>query len=136
MAQQDFDEVVKKYGKAMSDFFNGDPEPINNFYSDSDEISLAQLSGPFVLGRKQVTETVRHNATKYRESMDITFRTLAKYVADEFGYIVQIEQTNVKIGGNNEVTPLALRVTSIFRQENSRWRLLHRHVDSTVFQSK
>jgi ketosteroid isomerase-like protein len=86
-----------------------------------------------MLGRKQVTETVRHNATKYRESRDITFRTLAKYESEEFAYIVQIEQTNVKIGGNNEVTPLALRVTSIFRQENSRWRLLHRHVDSTVF---
>ena len=132
MIQQDFDEAVKKYDEAMSDFFNGNPEPINNFYSDSDEISLAQLSGLFVLGRKQVTKTVRHNATKYRESTNTTFRTLTKFVSNEFAYIVQIEQTKVKIGGNNEFTPLALRVTSIFRKENSRWKLMHRHVDSNV----
>jgi ketosteroid isomerase-like protein len=130
MVQQDFNEVVKKYNDAMSDFFNGDPEPINNLYSDSDQISLAQLSGSTIIGRKQVTETVCRNATKYREARATTFQTLTQYVANEFAYIVQIEQTNVKIDGKNEAMPLALRVTSIFRQEDSRWRLLHRHVDS------
>ncbi len=125
----DFDEAIKKYGMAMSDFFRGDPEPINSIYSGSDEISLAQLSGSFVLGRNHVTETVRSNARKYREG-NTTFETLTKYVTPEFAYIVQVERTNAKIEGGNEFSSLALRVTSIFRCENGIWKLLHRHVDS------
>ena len=108
MSQQDFDEAVKQYNMAMSDFFKGSPEPINKFYSSRDEISLAQLSGPFVLGRKQVTDTASRNAMKYREGMT-TFETLAKFVTPELAYIVQVERTKAKIGGSNEVSSLALR---------------------------
>jgi ketosteroid isomerase-like protein len=133
MSQQDFDEAVKQYNMAMSDFFKGNPEPINNLYSSCDEISLAQLSGPFVLGRNQVTDTASRNAMKYREGAGTTFETLAKYVTPELAYIVQVERTNAKIGGSNGVSSLALRVTSIFRREDGVWKLLHRHVDSNVF---
>ncbi|MFX0095660.1 MAG: nuclear transport factor 2 family protein [Candidatus Hodarchaeota archaeon] len=131
MLNQDFDEAVKIYNMAMNDFFKGNPEPINRIYSSSDEISLAQLSGSFILGRSQVTETASRNAMKYREG-ETTFEILAKYVTPEFAYIVQVERTNAKIGGSNEFLSLALRVTSIFRCENGVWKLLHRHVDSYV----
>jgi hypothetical protein len=70
MSQQDFDEAVKQYNMAMSDFFKGNPELKNIFYSSCDESSLAQLSGPFVLGRNQVTDTTSRNAMKYREGRD------------------------------------------------------------------
>ena len=132
MKPQNFDEAIKRYNTAMSDFFKGNPVSIINLYSNSDEISLAQLSGPFVIGRKQVAETARHNATKYQESKEITFKILVKHVTNEFAYVVHIERVNAKIGGSNLVTHLALRVTSIFQIENSVWRLLHRHVDSNV----
>ena len=131
MSQQDFDEAVKQYNMAMREFFEGNPEPINRLYSDSDAISLAQLSGPFTISRKQVTNTATRNAAKYREGVT-TFETLAKYVTPEFAYVVQVERTKAKIGGGNEFSSLALRVTSIFRGEGGVWRLLHRHVDSNV----
>lgn len=133
MCQQNFDEVVIQYNRAMSDFFNGNPEPISNIYSNSDEISLAQLAGPFVLGRVPVTETASRNAMKYREAVETTFETLTKHVTPEFAYIVQIERTTTKIGGSNELLSLALGVTSIFQCEDNFWRLLHRLVDSNVF---
>jgi ketosteroid isomerase-like protein len=133
MSQQDFDEIAKQYNKAINDFFKGNPEPLNNVYSDRDDITLAQLSGPFIRGRKQVMDTASRNAMKYRGGMDTTFETLAKYVTPELGYIVQIERTRNKIGGSNNFSSLALRVTSIFRREDGAWKLLHRHVDSNVF---
>ena len=131
MSWQDFDEAVNQYNVAMRKFFEGDPEPLNKLYSDIDTISLAQLSGSFIIGRKQVTDTAIHNAAKYREGVT-TFETLAKYAASEVGYVVQVERTKAKIDGGNEFVSLALRVTSIFRFEGEVWRLLHRHVDSNV----
>jgi ketosteroid isomerase-like protein len=133
MSNQDFDEAVKVYNMAMSDFFKGKPEPINSLYSSCDEISLAQLSGGIFLGRNQVTEAASRNAMKYRESVKTTFETLAKYVTPELAYIVQVERTEAKIGGSEEFSSLALRVTSIFRREEAAWKLMHRHVDSNVF---
>lgn len=130
--KQDFEEAVKQYDRAMSDFFKGNAEPINNLYSSCDDISLAQLSGPVVLDRRQVTDAASRNAMKYREGAT-AFETLAKYETPKLAYIVQVERTKAKIGGNNEVSSLALRVTSIFRREDGAWKLLHRHVDSNVF---
>jgi ketosteroid isomerase-like protein len=34
-----------------------------------------------------------------------------------------------KMGGRDDVAPVSLRVTSIFRNEDGRWRLVHRHAD-------
>ncbi len=129
--QQNFDAAVKQYDVAMSEFFKGNSEPLNNLYSSSDVVSLAQLSGPFVHGRKQVIETANRNAAKYREGATV-FETLHKYITSDFAYIIKIERTKAKIGGSNTFSALALRVTSIFHREDGVWKLLHRHVDSNV----
>lgn len=132
MQHRDFDQAVKQYNVAMSDFFKSNPESLKRVYSSRDDISLAQLSGSFIRGRRQVIETATHNAIKYREGADTSFETLAKYVTPELAYIVQIERTKAKIAGSNKVSSLALRVTSIFRFEDGVWKLLHRHVDGNV----
>ena len=132
MPHQNFDEAVKEYERAMRDFFKGNPKPINDIYSSCNEISLAQLSGSFITGRNEVTEVVRQNALKYREGTT-TFETLTTFVTPEVAYIVQVERVDAKIDGKNKITPLALRVTSIFRREDGIWKLLHRHVDRYPF---
>ena len=33
------------------------------------------------------------------------------------------------MGGRNDITPIALRVTMIFRPEDGEWKIVHRHVD-------
>jgi ketosteroid isomerase-like protein len=132
MPHQNFEKAVKEYEMAMRDFFKGNPKPLNTIYSNSDEISLAQLSGSFIKGRNKVAEVARQNAMKYRES-NTTFQTLTKYVAPDVAYVVQVERVDAKIDGKNESSSLALRVTSIFRREDGVWKLLHRHVDSYPF---
>ena len=44
-------------------------------------------------------------------------------------YIVEIEQSRVRIGGAAEFAPVFLRVPSIFRCEESEWRIVHRRAD-------
>jgi hypothetical protein len=57
----------------------------------------------------------------------VGFDLVAKYVTPELAYIVWIERA--KVGGRQEVSPLALRVTMIFRPEDGTWKVLHRHAD-------
>jgi ketosteroid isomerase-like protein len=40
-----------------------------------------------------------------------------------------MERYEAKVGGREDVTPVALRVTSIFRPEEGTWKVVHRHAD-------
>jgi ketosteroid isomerase-like protein len=42
---------------------------------------------------------------------------------------VEIERGEAKIGGSEDVTPWALRATTIFRPEEGTWKIVHRHAD-------
>ena len=42
---------------------------------------------------------------------------------------MEIERAKAKIGGREEITPLALRATMIFRPEEGEWKIVHRHAD-------
>jgi ketosteroid isomerase-like protein len=33
------------------------------------------------------------------------------------------------MGGNEEITPVTLRVTTVLRPEGGTWRIVHRHAD-------
>ena len=55
---------------------------------------------------------------------------VAKHVTPELAYVVQIERPKAKIGGREDITPFALRVTMISRPEDGEWKIVHRHADS------
>jgi ketosteroid isomerase-like protein len=41
-----------------------------------------------------------------------------------------VERAKAKVGGSEDIiAPIALRVTMIFRPEESEWRIVHRHAD-------
>jgi ketosteroid isomerase-like protein len=43
--------------------------------------------------------------------------------------VVEVEQLEAKVYGEEEITPFALRVTMIFRPEEGTWKVVHRHAD-------
>ena len=53
----------------------------------------------------------------------------ASYATQDLGYIVEIEYYNTRIGGGEEMARSVIRVTTIFRHENGKWRLVHRQGD-------
>ena len=59
-----------------------------------------------------------------------SIETVAKYVTAELAYVVWIERVEAKVGGSEDLTPFALRVTMIFRSEEGTWKVVHRHADS------
>ena len=68
-------------------------------------------------------------ASNYRDGEIVGFENVAKYVTPEFAYIVEVERYKAKVGGGEELAPIALRVTSIFRPEEGTWKVVHRHAD-------
>jgi len=129
MAEQDFNAAIEQSHLALGEFVIGNPEPLKEMYSHRDDVSLANPFGPPMRGWKQAAETMERAASYYRDGEAIGFESVAKYVTRDLAYIVEIERYKAKVAGSQDIVPIVLRVTSIFRPEDGVWKLVHRHAD-------
>lgn len=125
----DFDELIERYHRALSEFMTGNSEPAVAFFSGRDDITLANPFGPVACGPNHVALAAKRAAMNYRGGRATGFELFAKCVTHDLAYLVEVERYEAKVGGRDDLTPLALRVTSIFRREPEGWKLLHRHAD-------
>jgi ketosteroid isomerase-like protein len=124
-----FERAIEASHRALDQIAKGDPSAFFELYSDRDDATLANPYGPPVRGRSQIEEAGRRAASNYREGRAIEFENFTKCVTDDLAYMLEIERFEAKVAGSDEVTPVALRVTSIFCPEAGTWKLLHRHAD-------
>ncbi len=68
-------------------------------------------------------------ASQLRDGETVGYEIIEKYVTAELSYVVEIERAKAKVGGGEEITPIALRVTMILRPEEGTWKIVHRHAD-------
>ena len=123
------DRLIEQYQLALDEFMKGNPEPVQELFSHTEEASLANPYGPPVRGWDKVAKTTEHAASLRRDGRATSFEIVAKYVTAELAYVVQIEHLESKIGESEDVTPYALRATMNFRPEDGTWKVVHRHAD-------
>ena len=129
-AVDDLDQAVEQYQVALGEFMKGDPEPAKNVWSHREDVTLANpLVGSPARGWEQVSETMEHAASQVRDGEITGFETVAKYVTPDLAYVVWVERARAKVAGREDVVPLDLRVTMIFRPEDGEWKIVHRHAD-------
>jgi ketosteroid isomerase-like protein len=68
-------------------------------------------------------------AEKYRDGEVVGFENVSTVVTADLAYIVEIESYRARVGGAEEIAPVAVRVTTVFRREDGAWRVVHRHAD-------
>ena len=129
MTASDFDHFIEQYHDALNEIWKGNPEGYYRLYSRRDDVTLANPFGPPVRGWEQVAQTIAHAATNFREGEVTGFERFATCITPEFAYIVEMERGRTKVGGADGTSPIALRVTSIFRPEDGTWKIVHRHAD-------
>jgi ketosteroid isomerase-like protein len=98
-------------------------------FSRRDDVTVGNPFGPFVRGWEQVSETVAGAATYYRDGEVTRFERVATYATADLACVVEVEQFRAKIGGSDELSSVALRVTSVVRREGDDWRIVNRHAD-------
>lgn len=126
---EDLDQFIERYHGALSEFMTGKFQPAVAFYSGRDDITLANPFGPVARGPNQVKAAAERAAKNYSGGRATSFEQFAKCVTGDLAYLVEVERYVTKVGGRDDLTPLALRVTSIFSREADGWKLLHRHAD-------
>ncbi len=129
-AVEDVDQVLAQWHPASDEFLKGDPEPVKKVWFHREDVTLANPFGPPMRGWDEVAKVTEHAASQVRDGEMTGVETVAKYVTPELAYVVWIERPKAKVGGSEEITPFALRVTMIFRpEEDGEWKVVHRHAD-------
>jgi ketosteroid isomerase-like protein len=127
MAEQDL--PLDEYHRAGLEITNGNPEVYKSLYSRRDDATLANPFGPPVRGWKNVSATLDRAAENYLGGEVVGFENISTIIAADLAYTVEIENYRARVGGAEEMTPVSVRVTSVFRREDGVWKLLHRHAD-------
>jgi len=125
----DVDQLTEQYQLGLEEFMKGNPEPVKELFSHRDDVTLANPLGPPARGWEQVAATIERASSFMRDGEDLHCETVAKYVTAELAYTVWIERVKAKVGGREDITQTALRVTMIFRPEEGVWKVVHRHAD-------
>jgi ketosteroid isomerase-like protein len=88
-----------------------------------------RTAGP---GREEVAARLDLAASNYRDGRDYEFENISTVVTAELAYTVEIERVRTRVGGSDELTPIAIRATTVFRRENGTWKVTHRHGDAVT----
>lgn len=124
-----FEQAIESSHRALDEIVRGNPDVFFELYSRRDDATVANPYGPPACGFGQIEVAGRRAAANYRDGKALEFEYFAKFQAGELGYTVEIERFETKVAGSDEVGPVALRVTSVFRLEDGAWGLVHRHAD-------
>ncbi len=131
MTNQDFDDAVEQYHRALAEFVKGNPNPQKEMFSRSEHVTLANPFGGAKRGRQEVVAELEHASSFYSDGEPVGFETIAKLVTPGLAFIFEIERYRARFGGH-DVAPRSIRVTSVFQQEDGKWRVLHRQADPFV----
>lgn len=129
VSQRDFDDAVEAYRQALNPYVKGDPRPVMEFFSRRDDVTLANPLGPPRRGPAEVDKAIAEGAAMLKDGSVRGFEEVSRYSTSDIGYVVQLERTQARLPGSENIAPIALRVTMIFRREDDSWKVAHRHAD-------
>ena len=128
-AADDVDELIERYQLALDEFMKGDPKPVQALFSHREDVTLANPLGPPAHGWDEVGATIEHAASQFRDGRLVGVEIVEKHATPEFAYTVWLEHAEGKAGGREDIAPVTLRVTMIYRPEEGTWKVVHRHAD-------
>jgi ketosteroid isomerase-like protein len=107
-----------------------------SFFSNRDDVTLANPLEPPCRGPADVGDAARRAAANFAEGgplhfekVSSTFKEIARFATADLGYVLQLEQHEGRITGRDDTVVSALRATLVFRREAGTWKIVHWHAD-------
>lgn len=126
---QALEDFLDAYHQGMDEFMRGSCEAIKPLFTQTADVTLGNPFGPVAKGWDSVRGAMERAAQNYRDGQALGFDNISTVVTAELAYWVEVERLRAKVGGRREASDLALRVTTILRLEQGKWKIVHRHAD-------
>ena len=122
-------EFIGRCHEALTQQSQGRPAPFLEQWSRADDVTIMAAIGGYHVGFDAVSELL--SAASKTQSFDSwSAENLVTYVADDLGFSVELEHYVRVVDGEDQ--GMTLRATQIYRREDGRWRIVHRHGDILV----
>ncbi len=131
MPASDLAQVIELDREANDAFARGDAGPKKALYSRRDDAVLANPLLPPARGWAEVEKALDYAASGLAPDGELVGTDrIADYRTADLAYVVEIERTRLRLRDEDEAVPRSLRVTTIYRLEDGRWKIAHRHADT------
>jgi ketosteroid isomerase-like protein len=125
-----FRAFLQEFERGTARFINGDPGPWKALASRREDATLMGGWGIVARGWRDVGARYDWAATRFADSgaaLEVEYVSTA--VNGDLAYTVTVERSTPRLADGSAAAPMTLRVTHVFRREDGRWRLVHRHAD-------
>jgi ketosteroid isomerase-like protein len=130
LAEESFGEFLSSFEEGLSRFVNGDPVLWKANASQGDDVTIMGAWGAAEVGWDEAGPRYDWAAARFLESgAQVNVEYLASGVSGDLAYTIANERSEALIVGQEQLAPMALRVTHLFRLEDGEWKLIHRHAD-------
>jgi ketosteroid isomerase-like protein len=108
---------------------NGDPAPRRALWSRAEPVSVLG-AWRNARGQREIDDLFESLATTFSDCTSWAFEPLTLDVVGDVAYTAGLERTTASVDG--EVRSYTLRVTQVYRREDGRWQVVHRHADTVA----
>jgi len=125
----DFTAFMTQREAAARAYVNGDAGPLDRLSTQAEPASFFGPAGGHRSGAAAVTTAYRQGTALFSGAGETHLEILQQGASDTLAFWTGIQRATVRLHGKAEAVPMDLRITEIFRREDSGWKLVHRHAD-------
>jgi ketosteroid isomerase-like protein len=126
-----FQQFLRDREQASLDYVRGHAAPVLALAACEHDASFFPPTGGGVHGTQAVRERYEKDAAAFDERTESSSFDIFHCAADQsIAYWTGLQYANVRMKGVDELMPMKLRVTEVFRKEQGSWRLVLRHADA------
>jgi ketosteroid isomerase-like protein len=131
VADADVDELIAIMAEAAQAFIGGDMARYFELMHHTDDFTLMPPTGGEVSRDAENRPEQIAELARFFKRGECTLEVVETYASGNLAVLVAIERQRGEVGDYPE-QDWSLRVTLVFRREESGWRLAHRHADTLV----
>lgn len=127
----DLDDAIARVQAATIEFVNGRPEDWMAICSHRADATLFGGWGGHERGWEELAPRYVWAAARFAGG-EVTFEELSRFVSADLASTVHVEHSRARLTGIEQSVSIALRVTNVYRREETGWKLAHHHSDPLV----
>ena len=131
VTEQELDELVEVMSEAASTFIGGDMRRYFALMNHAPDFTLMPPQGGDTIRQSSFSDEEVDEMQRFFKRGAATLEVVETYASGNLAVLVAVERQTGAVGDFPK-QDLSLRVTLVFRREESGWRLVHRHADALV----
>jgi len=126
---EQFEAFLEQREKIARDYVNGETASIEAIATRREPATFMSPRGDVQRGANAIVSRYVTDARTFRAGGNTTLEVMQARASGDLAFWTGLQHAEVRTGDSNELTPMTLRITEIFRFEDGGYKLVHRHAD-------